>query len=93
LVTNPIIFGQNALTLSEAWQKYDILQSDPFVSYIDEPAGIEPLWRSFTKRQSFSPKVWIDAYLTAFAQAADFELITFDRGFTQYQHVRSTILS
>ena len=63
LVTNATVFGQNALTLSEAWQKYDVLQSDPYVSYIDEPAGIEPLWRIHTARQSFSPKVWNDAYL------------------------------
>jgi uncharacterized protein len=81
------------LTLSEAWQKYDVFQSDPYVSYIDEPAGIEPLWRIHTTRQSFSPKVWNDAYLAAFAQAANFELVTFDRGFAQYQPVRSTILS
>lgn len=93
LATNAVVFGENALTLGEAWQKYDIFQSDPCVSYIDEPAGIEPLWRIYTQRQSFSPKVWNDAYLAAFAQAANFELVTFDQGFTQYQNVRSTILS
>ena len=93
LVTNAHIFGSHAMTLTEAWQKYDLLQSDPYVSYVDEPPGIEPLWRMHTVGQSFSPKVWNDAYLAAFAQATNFELITFDRGFVQYQRVRSTILS
>jgi hypothetical protein len=37
------VFGSNALSLREAWEKYDLLQSDPFVSYINEPTGIEPL--------------------------------------------------
>jgi predicted nucleic acid-binding protein len=39
LVTNANVFDQNALTLSEAWQKYDVFQSDPCVSYVDEPVG------------------------------------------------------
>jgi predicted nucleic acid-binding protein len=49
---------------------------------------------AFTRAgQTFSPKVWNDAYLAAFAKAANFELVTLDRGFAQYQHVRSKILS
>jgi uncharacterized protein len=93
LVTNANVFGQHALTLSEAWQNYDVLQSDPYISFIDEPPGIEPLWRIHTGGQTFSPKIWNDAYLAAFAQAANFELVTFDQGFAQYQHVRVKILS
>ena len=93
LATNGTVFGTNALSLGEAWEKYDILQSDPYVSYIDEPAGVEPLWRDHTKKRSFSPKVWNDAYLAAFAQAANLEVVTFDRGFAQYQNLRCAILS
>ena len=37
LATNARVFGPSALTLDEAWQKYDLLQSDPCVSYLDEP--------------------------------------------------------
>lgn len=93
LATNVKVFGQSALTLRQAWEKYDLLQSDAFVSYIDEPPGIEPFWRSYTNRQSYSPKVWIDGYLAAFARAANFELITFDRAFSQFQDTRYRILS
>jgi toxin-antitoxin system PIN domain toxin len=93
LATNQAVFGADALKLGEAWQKYDLLQSDSCVSYIDEPPGVEPLWRAYTERQSFSPKVWNDAYLAAFAQAANLELVTFDRGFAQYPQLRSKILS
>jgi predicted nucleic acid-binding protein len=51
------------------------------------------LWRNHTQQRSFSPKVWNDAYLAAFAQAANFQVATFDRGFAQYQNVRCVILS
>jgi predicted nucleic acid-binding protein len=46
-----------------------------------------------TQRKTFSPNVWSDAYLAAFAQAADFEVVTFDKGFMQYKNVRVAILS
>jgi hypothetical protein len=93
LATNPLVFGTHALTLSDAWQKYDVFLSDPCVSYAEEAPGIEVLWRQHIQRQTFSPKVWNDAYLAAFAQSTDFELVTFDQGFAQYDHVRSRLLS
>jgi toxin-antitoxin system PIN domain toxin len=93
LATNPSVFGKHAVTLPEAWQKYDTFLSDPRVSFLDEPAGVENHWRSFTRTQSFSPHVWNDAYLAAFAQTAQLELVTFDKGFSRYQSVQCTILS
>ena len=93
LATNPLVFGTHALTLTEAWQKYDVFRSDPCVSYVEEAAGIEVFWRLHTQRRTFSPKVWNDAYLAAFAQSTDFELVTFDQGFAQYHDVRSRLLS
>jgi toxin-antitoxin system PIN domain toxin len=93
LATNPSVFGKHALSLTEAWQKYDLLQSDAYVSFVDEPPGIEPLWRVHTQTRMFSPKVWNDAYLAAFAQASSFELVTIDQGFSHYRNVRCKILS
>ena len=93
LATNASVFGKNAVTLSEAWQEFDLFLSDPRVSFSDEPADLEPLWRGYTQRQSFSPKVWNDAFLAAFARAAGHELVTFDKGFAQYSGLSSTILS
>jgi toxin-antitoxin system PIN domain toxin len=92
LATNAKVFGTSALTLSQAWQAYDIFQNDSRVSYVDEPAKVEALWRAYTAMQSYSPKVWTDAYLAAFAQAAGLELITFDRAFSQYHQTKCRIL-
>jgi len=93
LATNPKAFGAEAVTLPDAWRMYDAFLGDPRVSFSGEPAGVEPHWRSYTQSQSFSPKVWNDAFLAAFARAAGYELITFDKGFARYTNVTCTILS
>ena len=93
LATTPQIMIDGALTLREAWQAYDDLCNDPRVVFAEEPDGIEPLWRTHTQHNTFSPKVWNDACLAAFAQAADFDLITFDRGLARYKDLRCTVLS
>ena len=92
LATNPKAFGAEAVTLSDAWRMYDAFLGDPLISFCGEPADVEPLWRGYTQRQSFSPKVWNDAFLAAFAQAAGYDLITFDKGFAQFENLNSTIL-
>lgn len=73
---------------------YDAFLDDPRIVFADEPDGIEPFRRSYTQQhQSFSPRVWNDAYLAAFARTADYQLVTFDQGFTRYDRVQCTILS
>jgi toxin-antitoxin system PIN domain toxin len=66
LATNPSVFGKDAVSMAEAWQKYAIFLSDPRVSYAEEPVMLEIQWRAFTQAftqaQAFSPKVWNDAY-------------------------------
>jgi hypothetical protein len=93
LSTNPKAFAQEAVSLAKAWRLYDAFLGDPRVSFSQEPVSVEALWRGFTRRRSFSPKVWNDAFLAAFAKAGDFELVTFDKGFKQYKGVNCKILS
>jgi len=93
LATNPKAFGTEAVTLADAWRMYDAFLGDPRVSFSVEPLNLEPLWRGYTQRQSFLPKVWNDAFLAAFASAASYRLVTFDKGFAQYTNVNCTILS
>ena len=93
LATNPRVMREHAVTLSGAWRLYDAFLRDPRVSFADEPLGVDPIWRGYTQSETFTPKVWNDAFLAAFAQAASYELVTFDKGFTRYTHVKCTILS
>ena len=93
LATNQRVFGAHAVTLPNAWQKFDLYLGDTRVAYAEEPVGLESHWRAFTKSQLFSPQVWNDAYLAAFALAGQLELVTFDKGFKQYANLTCTILS
>ena len=92
LASNASVFKQNALKLPDAWKSFDLLMADPKVSFADEPFDVETHWRAFTGHQSFSPHVWNDAYLAAFALAAEMTVVTFDKGFTQYRQTNCTIL-
>lgn len=93
LATNRKVFPLDALSMSAAWELYEEVLSDYRVVFADEPTELEPTWRTLTQRQSFSTNIWSDAYLAAFARAAGLELITFDKGFTQYKSLSCTILS
>jgi uncharacterized protein len=93
LATNPQALGQQAVSLLQAWQIYDALLADPRVGFVREPASLEVYWRVYTRRRAFSHKVWSDAYLAAFARAADFELVSLDQGFKQYRNLKHAILS
>jgi len=93
LATNRKIFPSDAIPMHEAWSTLDLMLSDERVAFADEPQGVENAWRNLTQLRTFSTNVWSDAYLAAFALAADFEIVTFDKGFTQYANLRCTILS
>ncbi|MCA9128998.1 MAG: PIN domain-containing protein [Planctomycetales bacterium] len=93
IATNRKAMGDDVITLPQAWQAYDALQQDARIEFFDEPLNVESYWRSFTANENFSPKIWTDAYLAAFACAADLNLVTFDRGFGRYPDLQTTLLS
>jgi toxin-antitoxin system PIN domain toxin len=93
LATNPRAFGDEAVTLAEAWRLYDAFLADPRIGFADEPGGLEPDWREYTGGDTFTPRIWSDAYLAAFARAGGLELVTFDKGFSRYHHSKCLILS
>jgi toxin-antitoxin system PIN domain toxin len=93
LATNPKAFGKAAVRLVQAWRMYDELLADPRVVWTEEPEALEVFWREYSRRRAFSPKVWNDAYLAAFARAAEFEVVSFDQAFKQYRSLKHTILA
>ena len=92
LATNPSVFKDDAVTMTQAWGLYDKLQGDERVQFLQEPAGTEDSWRKLTKRRQYSHKVWSDAYLVAFAQATGMRNVTFDQGFKDYKTAAPIIL-
>ena len=81
LASNPALFGEEALTLSDAWSCFDSLMQDERFVFTLEPLGLEQLWRRLTMTNSYSPKVWNDRYLAAFAMTGSLTLVTFDTAF------------
>jgi toxin-antitoxin system PIN domain toxin len=89
LLTTATVFveyGSPPLTNQQAWEAYDGLLADNRVEFQpQEPAGLELRWRQFAARDSSSPKLWMDAYLAAFAMAGGYQMVTTDAAFKQFE--------
>jgi toxin-antitoxin system PIN domain toxin len=81
------------LTNRDALAALDQIMASPAVAYREEPAGLVPLWHRLAALPSASPKVWMDAYLAAFAVAGGLQMVTLDRAFSQFAGVSVTILA
>jgi toxin-antitoxin system PIN domain toxin len=92
LATNPSAFGAEAVSGTAAWDLYDCFLADSRISFQPEPPALEEQWRRFSSRRSYSPKVWTDAYLAAFARTASMELVSFDAGMRDYPGLHPVIL-
>ena len=82
LLTNPSAMGGDVLTQTKAWAVYDAFLKTAKAQMLEEPRGIEPVFRKQTSRNEVSTKQWADGYLAAFALAAGILLVTFDRALT-----------
>lgn len=92
LASNPALFGDEALTLSEAWNCYDRLTEDTRFTFGLEPVGLEHYWRRLTLSGAYSPKIWADRYLAAFAVTGGLRVVTFDGAFASLPDVKSVVL-
>ena len=50
----------------------------------EEPTGVRALWHRLAALPSASPKVWMDAYLAAFAIGHAVEFVTLDQDFKRF---------
>jgi hypothetical protein len=79
LLTTEAVMGDEVLTQPQAWTAYDRWLQDPRVEFADEPAEIEPRFRTLTRLRQRATKDWADSYLAAFATVGRLTLVTFDR--------------
>ena len=87
LLTTPTIqalYGGPAVTNAQAWAKSQELLALPQVVWLAEPVALESEWKRCGAVATVSPKVWMDAYLAAFAISGDLELVTFERDFANF---------
>jgi toxin-antitoxin system PIN domain toxin len=79
LLTTQSVMGPGTLSQAQAWEAYDRLLKTAGADYVDEPAGMDSIFRSLSRSQQASSKEWADAYLAAFVEVAGLTLVTFDR--------------
>jgi len=80
LLTTEGVMGKDVKKMHEAWDLWDQVCADDRIDFVSEPEAIEAEFRRLSALWTPSPKVWVDAYLLAFAAVAGLKLITFDRG-------------
>jgi uncharacterized protein len=85
-------YGVPPLTNANAWKVHDDLLSDRRIAWAAEPNGIDAYWKTFANCATASPKLWMDAYLAAFAAAAGHRLITTDKAFRQFKGLDHIVL-
>ncbi len=87
-------FGNPPLSNAEAWEVYNSLLRDFRIWQCNrEPQGLEAQWNLYSMRDSASPKLWMDAYLAAFAQTGGYQLVTLDKAFTQFEGLDALVLA
>ncbi len=88
LLTNATVlrpYGNPPLTNEEAWAAYRAFLDDELVQLrADEPPRLESTWKKLALRDTASPKLWMDAYLAAFAIRSDCRIVTTDADFRQF---------
>ena len=88
-------YGIPPMTNDAAWAVYDGLRSDRRVTWVDEPAAadVEARWKAYASHAITSPKLWMDAYLAAFAVAGGLRLVTTDKAFKQFAGLNPIVLA
>jgi len=79
VVTTAAAMDSKPLTMAAAWHVYDRFYDDDRVTFVAEPPEVEGRFREKATGRLASPKVWVDAWLLAFAQTAGGALVTFDK--------------
>lgn len=89
LVTTAVIcrsYSAASLTNPAAIEALHIWRTKPSVRCLDaEPEGTRELWLGLAAIPSASPKVWMDAYLAAFAIRAGLPFATLDTDFRRFE--------
>lgn len=88
LATTPVLltaYGAEGFTNLDAIRVITALKKLPHIRMLPEPPKLEPLWHRLAGLETASPKVWMDAYLAAFAILRKAEFVTLDRDFRNFE--------
>ncbi len=94
LLNNPAVMREDVLETAACWALWHQFLEDERLQFTPtEPFGLDAAFVRFTIGRAFTPKLWTDAYLAAYAQASDLVLVTFDQDFRQFDGLASQVLT
>jgi toxin-antitoxin system PIN domain toxin len=95
LTTHAVLapYGIPPLNNKAAWAVYDGFLADERIAWVEEPRGLEAVWKKLAASPMASPKLWMDAYLAAFALTGGYRLVTTDKAFKQFKGLDLLVLS
>ncbi|MEI8081192.1 MAG: TA system VapC family ribonuclease toxin [Actinomycetes bacterium] len=85
-------YGNPPLTNRQAWGVMESFMEDERITFANEPEGLEEIWKTLAVRDTNSPKLWMDAYLAAFALRSGFQIVTTDKAFAQFHGLDLLVL-
>lgn len=91
--THVTVMNGQPLTMPQAWRAYLDYRDLPEVLLAVEPEGCEAWLGRWATTSGQTPRQWTDAYLAAFAAAGGMRLVTFDRGFQQFNDLDVLLLT
>jgi hypothetical protein len=93
LLNNPAVMREDVLDTAACWELWRRLLEDERMHFAPtEPLGLDTAFERFTSGRTFTPKLWTDAYLSAYAQTSGLTLVTFDGGFRQFEGLTCQVL-
>ena len=87
LATTPALlraYRADGFTNRDAVDLHAALIRQPGIRVLSEPQELETVWHQLAALPSASPKVWMDAYLAAFAIGHAAEFVTLDADFKRF---------
>lgn len=85
-------YGNPPLSNREAWAVYERFMGDGRIALLHEPEGVEETWKKLALRGRDSPKLWMAAWLAAFAIQSGVQLVTTDNAFSQFKGLHTHVL-
>jgi predicted nucleic acid-binding protein len=84
-LTNPVILGNDVLTNTDAARLVEATLESDAVAFRGDPGGMESLFPKLGEADAPRCNRWTDAYLAAFAIAANLQFVSYDKGFKRFE--------
>src|SRR5437868_1237271 len=79
------VYGAEGSTNRDALIVLQALLAQPNICEREEPPGVLSAWHNLASHDTASPKVWMDAYLAAFAIKGGLRMISLDHDFKSFE--------